>query len=387
MRFKILAMIMVFFFFCPAFASGKKAQLYIFHSPTCHECLSAKEKIIPQQEKNFAGKAEFNYYDISDAENYKLLFGLKEKFEPGMNLALPVFFMNGKFLNGGPGLTGEKLQEFISNNLLSSPVTVNAGNGISLVERFKSFVPLTIISSGAIDGINPCAFTVIVFFISFLALQGYRKRELAAIGLTFIFAVFLTYLLLGLGIFGFLYRIKGFWGLVKLVNFSIGVFSIILGVLSVLDFLKFRENKNSEQMLLKLPESVKRKIQKVIGMHYRMKESGQQDESTHPIGKLIASAFVTGFLVSILEAVCTGQTYLPTIVFVLKTTSLKLSAFLYLLLYNFMFVLPLLLIFVFALYGTTSQEFTRILKKNMLLIKALMAALFFLLGAFLIWRA
>jgi len=94
----------------------------------------------------------------------------------------------------------------------------------------------------------------------------------------------------------------------------------------------------------------------------------------------------TGFLVSVLEAICTGQTYLPTITFILKTTDLKLQALAYLLFYNFMFILPLLIIFFFALWGATSGQFAHFLKRHLLSIKILMAVLFFGLGIFLIWR-
>jgi len=44
--------------------------------------------------------------------------------------------------------------------------------GIDLAEHFRSFKTLAIVVAGLIDGINPCAFTVIVFFVSFLAFQG-----------------------------------------------------------------------------------------------------------------------------------------------------------------------------------------------------------------------
>ena len=98
------------------------------------------------------------------------------------------------------------------------------------------------------------------------------------------------------------------------------------------------------------------------------------------------SAFISGFLVSLLEAVCTGQMYLPTIAFVLKASSFKLQALGYLLLYNIMFIVPLVVIFVFALMGTTSAEFTSFLKKHLGVIKIFMAVLFFSLGIFLIWR-
>jgi cytochrome c biogenesis protein CcdA len=98
------------------------------------------------------------------------------------------------------------------------------------------------------------------------------------------------------------------------------------------------------------------------------------------------SALIIGLLVSILEGVCTGQTYIPIITFVRVKTYLRLQAIGYLLLYNLMFIVPLLIIFFFALLGVTSDEFSKFLKKHLLTIKILMAILFFSLGILLIWR-
>jgi cytochrome c biogenesis protein CcdA len=244
-----------------------------------------------------------------------------------------------------------------------------------------------LVSAGLIDGINPCAFTVIVFFISFLALQGYRKRELVVIGLSFISAVFLTYLLIGLGIATFFYSLKGFWVLRKIFNLAIGLLSLIFAVLAVFDLSKFIKSGQTEGMSLQLPRAVKDQIHKVIGSRYRKDKTTAEFEPARSLFKLIITALVTGFLVSILEAVCTGQVYLPTITFVLKSTDIKLKALAYLVLYNLMFILPLFLIFLCALAGTTSEDFTRFLKKHFMLSKVLMAILFFVLGIYLIWRA
>ncbi len=243
------------------------------------------------------------------------------------------------------------------------------------------------VSAGLIDGINPCAFTVIVFFISFLTLQGYRKKELILIGLFFIFTVFLTYLLIGLGLFGFLYRLKGFWVVTRIANFCIGTFSIVLGGIALYDFFKFKKTGQPEGLVLQLPKTIKKQIHFVIGMHYRTDKDAREQPLDNRIYRLLVSALVTGFLVSILEAVCTGQVYLPTITFVLKTTSLKLQAMSYLLIYNLMFILPLFIIFILALLGVTSEQFAVFLKKNLLTVKLMMAALFFSLGIFLIWQA
>jgi hypothetical protein len=264
------------------------------------------------------------------------------------------------------------------------PLASDNATPVDLVKRFKSFRPLAIVSAGLIDGINPCAFTVIVFFISFLAFQGYRRAQMAIIGMSFIFAVFLTYLLLGLGLFSFIYKVRGFWLVTKTINYLIGAFSLVLGFFAVSDFVKYKKTGDTEGLVLQLPKVVKNRIHAVIGMHYR-KGKGEEARKRSVL-RLAISAVVTGFLISLLEAVCTGQVYLPTISFVLKTTHLKAEAFGYLLLYNLMFALPLFIIFIFAVFGVTSQQFSNVLKKNMLAVKLLMAGLFFILGGFLIWR-
>lgn len=376
--------------FGPAYGKDEQMslpKLTIFYSPACHRCVEVKAGIMPYIEKEFRVRVEIEYLDIGLLDNYKLMLGLMEKYGQNIDRGVPLFYMNGAFLSA-KDLTREKLEGFIFESL-GRYYKEEGFVAIDLISYFKGFAPLAVTGAGLIDGINPCAFTVIVFFISFLAVQGYKKRELLGIGFSFIFAVFVTYLLLGLGIFNFLYRLEGFWLLTRVINISIGVFSIILGVLAVCDFIKFKKTKDTQGLFLQLPQSVKTKIHYVIGLHYRRKQAveAKEDRPQKHILKLALTALLTGFLVSLLEAVCTGQTYLPTISFILKTAPLKIEALGYLLLYNLMFIVPLLIIFLFALLGVTSQQFSDFLKKRLLIIKALMAIVFFGLGAFLIWKA
>jgi cytochrome c biogenesis protein CcdA len=122
-------------------------------------------------------------------------------------------------------------------------------------------------------------------------------------------------------------------------------------------------------------------------MHYRKdREADTKKTTSLRLARLVLSALITGFLVSILEAVCTGQMYLPTITFILKTTTLKLKAFTYLLVYNIMFIIPLVVIFLLALFGVTSQQFAQFIRKHMVSIKLLMAVVFISLGVLLVWR-
>ncbi|MDP2937685.1 MAG: hypothetical protein Q8N72_00340 [Candidatus Omnitrophota bacterium] len=360
-------------------------NLIIFHSPTCRKCIEAKAKIIPDIEKEFAGKVRTEYRDITDIENFKLLLSLKEKYGSTIENIWPVFYFNGHFLNAR-GKIKNGLRVLISESLSQKPEGKQGLPSIDLIAYFRTFEPFAVISAGLIDGINPCAFTVIVFFISFLSLQGYKRGELIIIGLAFIFAVFITYLAIGLGLFGFLYKISGFWLISRIFNLTVGILSIILGILALYDFFKFKRTAQTEGLLLQLPQAVKNQIHSLIGLHYRRtKEEGGKALKVH-ILRLALSALIVGFLVSILEAVCTGQVYLPTITFVLKATHLKLQALGYLILYNVMFIVPLFIIFLFALLGVTSEQFSRLLKRHLSAIKILMAILFFGLGIFLIWR-
>jgi cytochrome c biogenesis protein CcdA len=362
---------------------GKMPHLIVFYSPSCHKCIQVKNKLIPQIEERFKNKISIEYRDIGNIENYRLLLSLREKYHPNFHDTVPVIYFEGNLLSS-QGPLKENLEALINKSLGITQKTHEALPVIDLLTHFKSFRLLTIVSAGLIDGINPCAFTVIVFFISFLVLQGYKKRELIITSTAFIFAVFLTYIFIGIGIFSFLYSLNSFWLVARIFNIAIGFFCIILGAFALYDFFKFKKTGSSEGLTLQLPQAVKNQIHKLIGLHYRKSKDQPQKLS---IFSLVLSALITGFLVSILEAVCTGQVYLPTITFILKTAPLKLHALGFLMLYNLMFILPLAVIFLLALWGVTSEQFAKILKKNLLSIKIVMAVLFFALGIFLIWRA
>ena len=389
----LTTIIILAFLAIPAYAFSQQQQspgirkLIIFHSPTCHKCQEVKNELIPEIQKTFKDKLEIEYRDISDIENYKLLLSLQEKYKVKIENVWPVFYFQGKFLNA-KGDIKRNLKEMIVRSI-DAPFLEKYGLPvIDLFSHFKTLTLMVVIIGGLIDGINPCAFTVIVFFISFLALQGYKKRELIVIGLCFIFSVFLTYFLIGFGLFEIFYRLGNFWFIRRIFNFSIGIFCIILGVLAIYDFFKFKRTKKTEGLILQLPALIKNQIHYIIGLHYRKTKESQVKQrvlQTHVFG-LVMSALIIGLLVSILEGVCTGQTYIPIITFVRVKTYLRLQAIGYLLLYNLMFIVPLLIIFFFALLGVTSDEFSKFLKKHLLTIKILMAILFFSLGILLIWR-
>jgi hypothetical protein len=376
MKNRLWILIFIISLFAAAAFAVEVGRLVVFYSPTCRECIEAKEKLIPALQKELGARLQVEYRDTGDIENYKLLLGLRDKYDSGLEIEVPVFFLSGKFLVQRP-LSYRSLRNFVLAGLANRQKEPAFAQKADLLEHFKSITLAAIASAGLVDGINPCAFTVIVFFISFLALQGYRKMELAVIGLTFIAAVFLTYLLLGVGLFNFLYRLGAFVTAVKIFNLSIGVLSLVLGFFCIRDFIQFRRSGKTDGLAMQLPAAVKSQIHRLIGTRYR-------GSAGRHILSLAIGTLITGFLVSVLEAVCTGQMYLPTIAFVLKSTHLKLQALAYLLLYNLMFITPLFGVFILALLGVTSEQFAAFFRRHLLAVKILMAAIFFALGIILL---
>jgi cytochrome c biogenesis protein CcdA len=384
--------IILFFLYGLSYAQNKsfkkdKPHLLFFYSPTCHACHRVIEEIMPQIEKEFSGQIIIEYLDTTDINNYKMMIALKEKYDC-KEAGVPTIFLEGNILVGYTKIKNE-LRKLIIDILNKGSLGNHfKPSTIDLVSRFLSFGILTIITAGLIDGINPCAFTVIVFFISFLAVQGYRRRDMEIVGLSFIFAVFLTYVLIGVGIFHFLYSLRHFYLISKILYYAIAGLCFILAGFSLYDLWLFKKTEKFEGMTLKLPQRIKDTIHYIIGLYYRKKGKSDNQETTGEkrISGMVFTAFITGFLVSLLEAVCTGQLYLPTITFMLKNPQLKVKAFIYLVLYNFMFVIPLFLVLLFALLGTTSEKFSSFMKRHFIAIKLFMAGLFIILGLFIIFK-
>ena len=240
----------------------------------------------------------------------------------------------------------------------------------SMVKRFRSLGILTIVSAGLLDGINPCAFATLIFFISYLTFVGRKRREILWVGLGFSGAVFVTYLLIGFGILSFIQHFSFLPLFSRIVYILTIAFALVLGVLSLYDYIQLKRGRPSE-MKLQLPDFLKKRIHQTIR---------EESKST----RYFLAAIAAGFIVSLLEFTCTGQVYLPTILFVTNIPSLRANAISYLVLYNLMFIIPLLIIFGVVYWGVTSEQLAFFLKKKASSIKLFTSLLFFALAGILI---
>jgi cytochrome c biogenesis protein CcdA/thiol-disulfide isomerase/thioredoxin len=240
----------------------------------------------------------------------------------------------------------------------------------SIVARFRSFGALTVLVAGLVDGLNPCAFATIVFFISYLTFVGRRRREVLAVGAAFALGVFVMYLGVGLGFLRFLAALPFLSAISRWVYGLTAVLCLVLAAGSLYDWWQARRGK-PEEMRLKLPLRLRRWINRVI-------REGAGLRAFVPV------AFVTGMAISIIELACTGQVYLPTILFVLSVPELQARARLYLVLYNLMFILPLVVVFLLAYFGTTSEQLAQFVNRRLATVKLATAGLFLLLAGWLL---
>ncbi len=81
---------------------------------------------------------------------------------------------------------------------------------------------------------------------------------------------------------------------------------------------------------------------------------------------------------------CATLVYLPTIIFVLGAPALRVQALFYLLLYNVLFVVPLVVVFLLAYWGTTSERLGQFVNRRTGAIKLATAGLFLVLGAWMV---
>ena len=360
------------------FAQNSKPEFVLFAHPSCVHCNRLKSEYWPQLKEKYKDVVNFTEYDISVPEN-NLIFQQTAKNYGITSLGYPAAVVGKTYLMGYPNEIGQFAETAIEKALLTGAPT-NVGvmeeNQVQQTAKanFQKFTFWAIIGNGLIDGINPCAFAVIVFFISFLSVYKYNRREIILVGSSYCVAVYITYFLLGFGVFNFLYAMRGFSYVIKTFYVLTALVCLVFFILSIYDFWVYKKTNKSEGMLLQLSHNNKVRIHKIMGFFLRDK----QKTTT----RLVLAALVVGFAVSIVEAVCTGQVYIPTCVLIMQDPEFRMRAVLYLIIYNLMFIIPLVAVFVLALVGYESKGFNDFFKKHLGLTKILLSLVF--LGLFVL---
>lgn len=175
-----------------------------------------------------------------------------------------------------------------------------------------------VIGSAAIDSINPCAIGVLILMISVMVGSGRGVKRMVLLGSAYIFAIFATYLIAGLGLVYFFSAIPIV--IAEYLSIVVGILVIFAGLLEIKDYFWYGKGVS-----LQIPHRFAVKIQEM-----------SSSKST-VLGVMLLGAFVAA-----VELPCTGAPYLA-IITVLRV-DFDLVAFGLMVLYNLVFIAPLLII-------------------------------------------
>jgi len=239
-----------------------------------------------------------------------------------------------------------------------------------LMDTFEHFGVLTVAVAGLADGVNPCALAALIFLISYLSFARRSPREILATGLLFAAGVFVAYLGVGLGLFHGLQMLSGFELASKLLYPAMALGTMALTVLSLRDWWRARAGRLGE-MTLKLPR-------RLIGLSH-----GAVRRLVGGPG-FLALAFVAGLVISLLELLCTGQIYLPTLLYIASTEGLRARALGLLLIYVALFTLPIVVLAIAAYVGVTSERIAAWGRHHTANAKLALALVFLALSVYLV---
>ena len=353
-------------------APTQPVEVAIFISPTCVHCKHFEHEYLPVLQEKYKDTAYFHLYDISKDNNNLILQETAKTFHQAP--AYPTMIIGDTYLVGYP----HEIKSY-AENAIEKARLLGTHTRITLPKEdtqtaFSKITFWAIIGAGLVDGINPCAFAVIVFFVSFLTVYKYTRKEILIVGSAYCIAVFVAYVLIGLGLFQFLYALKGFYWVIKGFYLITALLCLLFFGLAAYDFVIYQKTGKAEKTLLQLPQNLKIRTHKI--MHFFLRDKHDS------VWRLTLAALAVGFGVSLVEAVCTGQVYLPTVVLIMQDPAFRIKALSYLLIYNVMFVMPLVAIFALALAGCESKTFNDFFKKHLGITKLLLCVIF--LGLFIL---
>lgn len=355
--------------------AANHTPLHFFGSANCKDCIHIKQKILFPAQNKYPHIA-LHIHDVSTDSGFNLLMQMEDAFNVPQSAAIELFFPD-TFLSGAEDIRRYAPELIVRcatdiTNAAIHPTTQSTENfSRRLFNKFRSYSFISILIAGIIDGINPCALATMIFLISFLATQKRKRSEILTIGLSFTAAVFLTYFAMGIGAFKALTFLQRYGWISSVVRWGAASLAIIIGLLSFRDACSYHKTGKAGDIKMQLPKVVKMRIHKAISGNL----SGRS---------LFFGAISTGFIVTLLEAVCTGQVYLPTIVLMTRQDGLRLTGWFYLIFYNILFVLPLLIVMILAYFGLRWDRLAKTTQKNIVPIKLALGILLCGLGGFLI---
>lgn len=221
-----------------------------------------------------------------------------------------------------------------------------------------------ITSLALVNSVNPCQIAMLVLVLVTILMQNQeKKRKVLFAGLAFISAVYIGYLFYGIVL---VQLFQTFTGLLRqssiYIKYIFGILSMLIGALQIKDFFFYKKGSFATEMPIWMRPKAKRIIQKI----------------TSPIG-----AFFTGFIITLFLTPCTMA---PLLIATESLAQLGLiKALPWLLYFNFIIVIPLIIITLVIYKGfATAEDVSNWKERNVRILHLIAGILLFLVGVALL---
>ncbi len=275
--------------------------------------------------------------DVTDPDNERTFGRLQRMHDaPGDP---PGLFVGDTALVGGTLYVGRQTpQEFGFTDSDQAHLSAQVeraveGEVASPLERLRLREQLTlwaVVGAALLDSLNPCDFALMLLLMGTLIVLGKRMKVLWA-GLAFIAGTYVTYFTMGFVVYSVLGMTVGARGFRVPFLYAVSSLAILIGLWQMKDLLWY-----GKWFSIEVPERWKPRATKLAASVAS-----------------IPGAFVIGALESLFLAPCTSGPYLAILTLLSQTTE-RLEGALLLLLYNFVFVVPLIILAVAVHFGFTT---------------------------------
>ncbi|MDD4880290.1 MAG: hypothetical protein PHX10_01825 [Gallionellaceae bacterium] len=306
-----------------------EVQLWLFWSLRCPHCLEARPEVIDMA-------ARHPWLHLHDLELSQHPDNVERYASMAASLgqearSVPAFIYCGRMEVGWDRAetSGTALLRALEACRSGSPEVVQAGTPLRLpwlgeVDPDAFSLPVLTVLIAGMDAFNPCAFFVLLFLLSLLAHQHDRRRMLIIGGVFVLFSglMYFAFMAAWLGLF----RVMGS---LPWVTGAAGVLALFIGVVNVKDYFAFKEG-----LSLSIPEARKADIF----------QRGRRILAAGSLPAMLAATILLAVAANFYELICTAG--FPMVYTRLLTLHAPDPAnhYLYLTLYNLIYVLPLLLI-------------------------------------------
>ncbi|MDP2753127.1 MAG: cytochrome c biogenesis protein CcdA [Nitrospirota bacterium] len=328
----LLALLIILSIFISNSAAQVEKTVHVeyFYDPACQKCAKATP-IIDKVVNEYGNKVAFDKYNVKDE------IGLQEarKYRiPGVPAVVIDNTILISYEDYGSDL--EKLETLLKNKIeeafIQSPTTRNTTASPSSL----SF--LSVFTVGFLAGFNPCLFAILAFIASVALVSTGKRRNVLYIVAAFSLGIFVTYFIVGLGLFK-LFESSAMQDTIRTV--VVGVISI-LGIWHVYDAYHLRKNTESTfytpKFFVRMTENITKKVN-------------------------LPASFLMGSLFSLIKAPCVGAVYL-VILDMVRNSSERGLGLMYLGVYNLGVILPVLVIGIAIAFGLNPEKVEKFRKEK-----------------------